>query len=135
MAYVFTDISKAVLRSGKAESTNLLEGKFVKHGTTETDLVVSSAATDNVCGIVVQPAGIGSPAVIAEAGAYVPVKCSEAIAIQKRLFLASDGQRVTDVVPTSAGTYISVGISKSITDGANKMLTMLLDIKEVTIVE
>lgn len=133
MTYIFQDTSKALTRTVRAESSDIPSGKFVTAGTAEDQVVLSSAADDYISGVSISAAKEDRDLTIAENNAYVEVVASEAVVNNVRVYLSSDGQRLTDVKPTVAGTYISPGVSRTAASGANKIFVISLDPQEIIV--
>lgn len=133
MANLFQDISKAVSRTVKAEGSDIPSGKFVIPGTSEEKAILSSAADDLISGFTVEAAKENNYQTIIESNAYVEVTASEPVANNVRVYLSSDGQRLTDIKPVASGYYISPGISRSSASAANKKFVLFLDFQEFTV--
>ena len=134
MAQVFRDLSHALTRSVRAQTTDILDGNLVAYGTAEDQVIKCSAANSAFTGVACGSAQVNKTLMIAEKNAFVVGVAGKAIAIGKRLYMTATGQKLTDTKPVAAGTYVSVGVSKSVAAADGDDITYLLDPQEVVVV-
>lgn len=131
------DYTKAHVRNWKVEdSAGVAEYAIVKAGTLPNEQI--KAVTDNndkPVGITIGGDVLNSTVGVAEFGGYIPVLCADAIASQGlALYLdATDPTKVTDTVPSTTGTYYSIGISKSSTSAADEYVLVFVDIQKLVV--
>lgn len=128
----------ALTRSFLVEGSAIPQYTILKLGTSKEDQVKAvNAATDKVFGVAVTGNAVGEPVTVCEDGGAIPVKAAKAIANQNLdLYLdATDTAdvKVTDTVPTTPGTYYTVGLSKSTTAAADEYILVFVRPKEVVI--
>jgi hypothetical protein len=136
MSRLDNNLCEGYIRSYKAEGSELNTGDFVKEGTdVEQQAKIIDDFADTFLGVVVVGAGEDQQAQVVEENACVPVICAGAITgVNKRLYFDKTyPQKVTLTKPTDAGTYVSPGISKSITGAADEKVMLWIDRLDFTV--
>lgn len=136
MARLEKDLIVAFCRSFLAEGGNLREGTIVEAGTDVEQQAKACTGNDGLAiGVVVDANVVGKSVSVCEENGLVILTCSAAVsATNLRLYLDSTGQKVTSTKPTVAGTYISIGKSKSITENADEKIAVFIDPQELVVV-
>lgn len=131
------DLTGAIKRSWTVEDTaGIGQYQIVKSGTdAEKQCKATTDNNDKPIGITISGNNVEKDVTVVENGGLIPVKCADAIAdLNLPLYLdATDPTLVTDTVPSTTGTYYSIGKSKSKTSASDEYVMVFVDIQKLVV--